>query len=215
MARGELTPLGITTLALLEEKGESHPYELYQVLLKRYADRLVKLSAGTLYHTIDRLAERGLVRATGSGRSGNRPERTAYQITPDGAQALRSRVIELLANPPEEHPVFPVVVAEIHHLSPDAAVTMLQRRVERLQATREPLVERLDGAQAKGVARRFLLGADYLLSQLDADLAWTRALIDDIESGAIDWAGLDSPSSARREPNASGTAHLASPREDR
>lgn len=193
MAERELTTLGITALALLEELGQAHPYEMYQVLLKRYADRLVKLSAGTLYHTIDRLAERGLVRATGTGRSGNRPERTAYEITPEGVQALRGRVTDLLANPPQEYPVFPVVIAEVHHLAPDVAVALLQRRVEQLRAAREPLVERIDGAQARGVARRYLLGADYLRSQLDANLAWTQALIDDIASGALDWAGLDAP----------------------
>lgn len=35
MARRDITPLGITALALLEELGESYPYEMYQVLLKR------------------------------------------------------------------------------------------------------------------------------------------------------------------------------------
>lgn len=84
MARRDITPLGITALALLEELGESYPYEMYQVLLKRSADRVVKLSTGTLYHTIDRLAERGLVRPICTERHGNRPERTAYEITPKG-----------------------------------------------------------------------------------------------------------------------------------
>ena len=87
MARRDITPLGITALALLEELGESYPYEMYQVLLKRSADHVVKLSTGTLYHTIDRLAERGLVRPICTERHGNRPERTAYEITPEGIEA--------------------------------------------------------------------------------------------------------------------------------
>lgn len=200
MTRRDITPLGILTLALLEELGEAYPYEMYQIFLKRYADRTVKLSAGTLYHTIDRLAGRGLVQATGTERSGNRPERTAYEITPDGIQELTDRITDLFANPPEEYPVFPVVVGEIHHLSPDVAIDLLQRRVAQLEASREPLVERLNGAQAKGVARRYLLGADYMLSQLNANLAWTHNLIDDIESGALDWEQLDVPVPAANRP---------------
>ncbi len=196
MARRDITPLGITTLALLEELGKSYPYEMYQVLLKRSADQVVKLSAGTLYHTIDRLAERGLVRPTRTERHGNRPERTAYEITPEGITALRNRVTELLAHPPAEYPVFPVVVGEIHHLRPEDAVNLLERRVEQLQAAREPLLARLDGAHRRGVARRFLLGADYMLSQLDANLAWTHNLIHDITSGALDWDMLNAPTAA-------------------
>lgn len=196
MARRDITPLGITALALLEELGESYPYEMYQVLLKRSADRVVKLSTGTLYHTIDRLAERGLVRPICTERHGNRPERTAYEITPEGIEALRNRVTDLLAHPPEEYPVFPVVVGEIHHLSPDAAVNLLERRAKQLQAAQEPLMERLDGAHRRGVARRFLLGADYMLSQLDANLAWTHNLIHDITSGALDWDTLNTPTAA-------------------
>lgn len=187
MTQGEITPLGITALALLEELGEAYPYEMYQLLLRRYMDRQVKLSTGSLYHTIDRLAVRGLISPTCTERSGNRPERTAYRITADGVRALRTRVTDLLANPPGEYPVFPVLIGEIHHLDQDEAVLLLERRVAQLRATRDPLVNHLDQARARGVARRFMLGTDYLLAQLDANIAWTESLIADIRSGALDW----------------------------
>ncbi|MCA9833494.1 MAG: PadR family transcriptional regulator [Thermomicrobiales bacterium] len=190
MAQKEITPLGIITLALLDELGESHPYEIYQVLLKRNSDRVVKLSTGTLYHTINRLEKCGFVRALGTERSGNRPERTAYEVTAQGIQALHNRVIDLLANPPAEYPVFPIVIGEIHHLAPSTVVSLLQRRVDRLQSARESLAW-LDDDEASTVAKRYLLGADYLRMQLDAELAWIQNLIHGIESGAIDWTETD------------------------
>lgn len=190
MGRKEITPLGIITMALLEELGESHPYEMYQVLLERNTDRVVKLSAGTLYHTISRLEEHGLIRATGTERHGNRPERTAYVITAEGIQAVRNRVIDLLANPPAEYPVFPVVIGEIHHLSPDTVVTLLQRRADQLESARESLAW-LDGIDAANVAKRYLLGAEYMRARYDADLTWIRNLIGEIESGAIDWVEFE------------------------
>lgn len=87
----ELTPLAIAVLALLNE-GRMHAYEMYQVLLKRRNDRLVKVRPGSLYHTVERLAGQELVEATGTERAGNRPERTTYEITPAGQQALVARV---------------------------------------------------------------------------------------------------------------------------
>lgn len=217
MARGEITPLGIKALALLDELGEMHPYEVYQLLLQRESDQIVKLSAGTLYHTINRLAAHGLVRVTGTGRQGNRPEHTAYEITPTGVQALRNRVTELLADPPEEYPIFPVVVAEIHHLPPDVAVSLLRRRAERLESSRRLAADQLTTALTRGVPRRFLLGVDYQVARLEADIAWIRRLIDDIESDALDWTGRETPTPTddTTHPAAAASRQAASPEETR
>lgn len=53
-----LTPLGISALSLLVEE-PMHPYKMYQPLMARHEDRLVKVRPGTLYHAVGRLAERG------------------------------------------------------------------------------------------------------------------------------------------------------------
>lgn len=72
MAATALTPLGITVLALLFER-PMHPYEMYQLLIQRRDDRLVKIRPGSLYHTVDRLERQELVVALGTEREGNRP----------------------------------------------------------------------------------------------------------------------------------------------
>ena len=88
MARATaLTPLGVAALSLLVEE-PMHPYEMYQLLIARHEDRLVKVRPGTLYHAVGRLEEQGLVTATGTDREGNRPERTTYTISAAGREAL-------------------------------------------------------------------------------------------------------------------------------
>ena len=82
-----VTPLGISVLALLVER-PMHPYEMYRLLLERHEDRRVKIRPGSLYHTVDRMAESGLVEATGTERDGGRPERTTYRITDAESTAL-------------------------------------------------------------------------------------------------------------------------------
>jgi DNA-binding PadR family transcriptional regulator len=70
----QLTSLGITVLALLRER-PMHGYEMFQTLIQRHADRIVKVRPGSLYHVVDRLTEVKLIRraarlGTGSGPSG-------------------------------------------------------------------------------------------------------------------------------------------------
>lgn len=110
-----LTPLGISALSLLVEE-PMHPYEMYQPLMARHEDRLVKVRPGTLYQAVGRLAERGLVETAGIDREGNRPERTTYRITPAGREALTERLQDMLAQPVNEYPTFPLAVAEAYNL---------------------------------------------------------------------------------------------------
>jgi DNA-binding PadR family transcriptional regulator len=97
----DLTPLAVAALALLAER-PMHPYEMYQTLITRSEDRLVKVRPGSLYHTVDRLTRQGFVEAVGTDRGGNRPERTTYNITESGQLALSERVAEMLATPVNE-----------------------------------------------------------------------------------------------------------------
>lgn len=86
-----LTPLAMAALALLAER-PMHPYEMYQTLIHRSEDRIVKVRPGSLYHTVARMADQGLARVTGTEREGNRPERTTYEITERGHLALAERI---------------------------------------------------------------------------------------------------------------------------
>src|SRR5579875_300245 len=87
----QLTALGISVLALLRQR-PMHGYEMLQTLVRRQADRIVKLRPGSLYHVVDRLTEEKLVRRAATTRAGNRPERAVYEITDAGAEALGERV---------------------------------------------------------------------------------------------------------------------------
>ena len=81
-------------LALAEE--DRHGYAIIQDVATRTSGEL-KLSAGTLYRSIQRMLEQGLVVET---RDRPAPEddderRRYYRITPDGAAAARAEVRRL------------------------------------------------------------------------------------------------------------------------
>jgi DNA-binding PadR family transcriptional regulator len=178
-----LTPLAVTILGLLNER-TMHPYEMYQLADTRRG-RLVKIRPGSLYHTVNRLEAERLVRTTGTDRAGNRPERTMYEITDSGRDALGRRVSDMLAAPAREYPQFPLALAEAHNLESGAVVDLLRERLGRLDQEIDELVASADGNEAP--PRIFNLGNEYLLTVARAERDWLRALVSDIDSGTLSW----------------------------
>lgn len=181
-----LTPLGIAVLGLLAER-PMHPYEMYQMLLLRREDQLVKVRPGSLYHTVDRLAAAELVKATGTARDGNRPERTTYEITADGRDTVRGRVREILERPVREYPIFPLGISEAHNLGRDEVVTLLRRRVERLDDEVAALDIQAGFADEHDVPVVYWLSVGYQRTMLQAEIAWITDLIDRMTHDRIHW----------------------------
>ncbi|WP_425859933.1 PadR family transcriptional regulator [Arthrobacter sp. TWP1-1] len=181
-----LTPLGISALGLLVER-PMHPYEMYQVLMQRHEDRIVKVRPGTLYHAVGRLAADGLVEPLGTERDGNRPERTTYAILPAGRDALKSRVEDLLSTPVNEYPCFPQALDAANNLPAAAVIGLMEQRLDHLQAQVTALETGVAQAAANGVEPRLLIDADYQQTLLNAEIKWVGQLCSDIASGALPW----------------------------
>src|SRR6187431_1016505 len=134
-----LTPLGLMVLALLGE-GDMHPYEMMRLMRQRRDDRLVPIANGTMYHTVARLERAGLVAEVGVDRDGNRPDRTTYTLTPQGADTVSEWVRRELAriDRPAE---FRVALAEAHNLDRDEVIALLRMRRASLAAALASLRE--------------------------------------------------------------------------
>lgn len=182
----QMRPLGIASLALLAER-PMHPYEMYQTLISRAEDRILKVRPGSLYHTVDWLAGAGLVRAIGTEREGNRPERTTYEITERGHVAMIEGVTDMLVTPAEEYPEFPLAIAEAHNLPRATVIDLLRRRLIRLRADLSFYTEGVDEVQTKDVPRKFWIDVTYKRALCKADIAWIEGFVAELESGDIDW----------------------------
>ncbi|MBH0775864.1 PadR family transcriptional regulator [Nocardia sp. NEAU-351] len=188
--RPQVTALAVAVLALLEER-PMHPYEMYQLLLSRGDDLLVKVSAGSLYHTVARLADQELVFAEGVDREGNRPERTTYRLTERGHETLRARLAEVLRFPHAEYPIFPLALAEAHNLPREDVVALLRERLRFLRVDIEDLDRMAEWAAAHMVPRRYWVVVPYLRATLGSQVAWLEQFVIDLESGALDWEEFD------------------------
>ncbi|WP_349903989.1 PadR family transcriptional regulator [Parafrigoribacterium humi] len=182
--------LGISALALLMER-PMHPYEMYQLLIQRHEDRVVKVRPGSLYHKVHWLESRGLVRSTTTEREGNRPERTIYEITAEGRETLALRVAEMLATPVNEYPEFPLAIGEAHNLPKDTVVELLGRRLALLEADLEEIEDGIRETEAKQVNPAFVLNVGYSHAIQSAEVQWLRQLLADLHANVIPWPHND------------------------
>jgi DNA-binding PadR family transcriptional regulator len=184
--RRALTPIALAALEVLHE-GPRHPYEIHQVMQERQTGRLVKLTAGSLYHAIDRLAGDGLVETVQTTREGRRPERTVYRMTDAGRDAFAQRVRAITAEPATEFPQFALAIAILHNLDRKDALSQLRRRTMALEATiaagravRERLLKR-------DLQPMYWIDVEYLLRMKEAELAFTEELLDRLTTNVIAW----------------------------
>lgn len=182
----ELSAVAVLLLALLQE-GPRHPYQLYQALVARGDDRLVRVNPGAVYHGVEKLEREGYVRAVGTDREGRRPERTTYEITDAGSSAFERRLRSLLGDEHHVYPLFPVGLAEAADLPLDDVVHELRRRRNRLDDACTLLRARYEGARENGIPRRYMLDVEHEIALQTAEVAWLDATITDLVAGSLDW----------------------------
>lgn len=174
-----------------------HPYEMAGALRGWGKDRDMPVKWGSLYSVVERMAERGLLEAACTSREGRRPERTVYRITEEGREELVDWTRELLSVAEHEFPRFRAGLSVMAALPPDEVAELLRRRLSALEDQAAGVRESM--AASRGVPRLFLVENEYDLAMAEAEAAWTRSLLAEIESGSF--PGLE----GWREFHASGT----------
>jgi DNA-binding PadR family transcriptional regulator len=175
--------LAMVLLALLTE-APMHPYRMQQVIKERGQDQLVNVAQrNSVYQALDRLVRDGLARPAGTGRDGGRPERTTYEITEAGADTLRHWLTAMLPVPAREFPEFPAALAFAAILEPTELQELLARRI----GEQEKRLAAVEGQAPPGLHRLFLIEDEYRVAMLRAELAWLRAVVEDLASGRFHW----------------------------
>jgi DNA-binding PadR family transcriptional regulator len=181
--------LALTVLNLLSER-PMHPYEMQRTVRQRNIDEVIGIRPGTLYHAVERLVDMGLVEPMDTHRDGRRPERTVYWLTENGRSRSLAWLRGVIARPEKESPLFLAGVLFLAHLEPVDALVQLDARSDELEVeirTVEASLERVTAV----LPRVLLLEAEYELAMRRAELAWTRAVADDLRAGRLHWDERD------------------------
>ena len=174
------SPLWMVVLALACEE-PMHPYRMQTLIKQRGKDQIANVAQrNSVYQTIDALVRAGLIRVRETAQDENRPERTIYEATERGHEALLAWLRSALSTPMPEYPMFPAALA-----TPDPRLKpelrgLLEVRLATLEANL-PALEKT----WPGLPRIFLIENEYAAAMLRAEIAWLRALLDDLRTGKL------------------------------
>ena len=181
------SPLGLAVLGLLCG-GPLHPYRMQRLLKEWGKDQVINVGQrSSLYKTIDRLADSGLIAARHTERLSQYPERTVYEITDDGRAVVLEWLTEMLSKHRNEYPSFPAAVSFAMLLGPEGTLSALRERLQTLEAIVAELWDAI-AQNSPGLPRVTLLETEYQLAVTEAELVWVRDIVAELASGSLTWS---------------------------
>jgi DNA-binding PadR family transcriptional regulator len=189
--QGPSNPLALAVLVLLFER-PMHPYEIGATLKMRRMEKSIKFRYGSLYTVIEGLQKEGWIATKETVRDGRRPERTIYEITPEGLERMRTWLREMLGTPVKEYPRFEAALSFLPAFPPAEAVALLEGRLRRLGAIAEEIRVVID-VVTKTVEPLFLVENEYRLAIIEAERQFIDGLlrrIKDDEGYTRVWKGI-------------------------
>ena len=175
--------LALAVLSTVVER-PMHPYEIASLLRTRGKEDDMDIKWGSLYTVVRNLVKHGFIEVVDTTRAGARPERTVYRITEAGRAELVDWVRELVSTPQPEHPRFKAGLSVLAVLGPDEAAALLRQRLTALEQAAETTRAALAEYSATA-PRLFLVEDEYELAMREAETAWVRALVAELESGTF------------------------------
>ncbi|MDN5855318.1 MAG: PadR family transcriptional regulator [Actinomycetia bacterium] len=195
----------LLVLALVRMLEPVHGYDVRRELLSWRAQDWANVRQGSIYGALKTLQRDGWIEPAETNQSGNRPERTKFGVTSEGAKELRIGLHEALWS--VEHPKHPymTIVTLFPFTERDDVVAALRARITRLEADVERAnreVERVlagSGDPAVDMPYHVADATRLLALHMDADLTWSRETLERIESGALDVWSATSPTNVQIE----------------
>lgn len=176
----------LTVLVFLRLK-PMHPYQLRTVIAVTHKEDFLRLNPGSLYNSIARLLESGLIEVAATTRAGRRPERTVYRITRKGRDEVSRWLRELLEKPGPDTTWFYAALSFLPALGPAEAAEQLQKRAKHLRAEVENYQAVL-ATMVPRIGRLPLIEVEYALAMRAAEHDWVDRLIQELHAGKLTWS---------------------------
>jgi DNA-binding PadR family transcriptional regulator len=170
---------------------------LYGYEIKRMIEQIMgdwtNIAFGSIYFALKKLAEEGFVEKVATEQEGGRPSRTVYRITDAGREEFLRLLREVWDSVERQTFAFDIGLSFMSALPIGEVKGYLRKRVTHL----EHVLQYLEAHQAEQLADEHV--PDRLASavfehhrrHLQAELDWTRDLVQSVEQGVyddeIDW----------------------------
>ncbi|WFE66485.1 PadR family transcriptional regulator [Micromonospora sp. WMMD714] len=172
--------LVLPMLGLLVEE-PAHGYDITTRLRQRYGH--LSVTRSTVTSLLKTLEKAGLIYSRHPERVGNRPPRTAYELTAAGLADFRHRVEAGVRDTVAASVEFVMAVAYVGILPIDRAASVLDGRADRLDRELAALSALPDG----DVLEVHMLEVAYWRTIVAAEVAWIRNMVRRIRSHEISW----------------------------
>lgn len=165
-----------------------HVYRMQKLFEATGKDRVVNVrSRASLYQTLERLQNHGLVQVAQTERAEGYPDRVIYAITDAGRDVARQWLRQMLRSTENDYPEFLAALSILFGLPPDEARAELGRRADDLDAQLAETQAALAGVPGE-LPRLFLLEEEYRIALLGAEVTWLRGVIEDLQDGRLTWS---------------------------
>jgi DNA-binding PadR family transcriptional regulator len=188
-----MSAIRLFILGTLAASGPLHGHQIRQQAQADRTDRYTDIQVGSLYGALKRMANEGLVREVRTERVGNRPERTVYEITPEGRQALtaiRDGILQQVSLP---HDPFDLALKQARDMAEEDLAQVVADRLAALRAQElswRHQAERADPYLNEG--ERMI--TRHLIDRAATEIRWHEELLDRIPKIAADFReGIGAP----------------------
>ena len=167
-------------------------YEIKQ-MIERVMGDWTNIAFGSIYFALKKLAQDGFIEKAGTEQEGGRPSRTVYQITDAGREEFMHLLREVWSNVERQTYSFEIGISFMSALPIEEVKEYLRKRITHL----EHILQYLDAHQMEELADDDHVPThlastvfDHHRRHLQAELDWTRDLLQNVEQGVYD-AELD------------------------
>jgi len=188
-----MSSIRLFILGSLSASGPVHGHQIRQQAQSDRTDQWADVAVGALYGALKRLANEGLVSEVRTERVGNRPERTVYEITPDGRRALaavREAALRELATPNDP---FDLALAQSRDLPEEHLTQVVATRLAGLRVAEASARLQAEAADPYlNEAERMIIA--HRLERIAAEVRWHCELLARMPKVAADFRdGVGAP----------------------
>ncbi len=175
-----------------------HGYDVRRELLSWQADDWANVAPGSIYNALKSMTRDGLLQIVGTSTVGGRPERTTYQLTPDGEHEFQNLLRRGLWT--IEEPLDPLLpsLAFMWAMSRAEMIAALEHRIAVVEGKLKGIafaIEQHDDPYSKDQVREMMrLGS----ARTAAEIPWAQQLLDRLERGEYTFADERSSADVKR-----------------
>lgn len=172
-----MSAVRLFVLSALAEHGPMHGHQIRHQAQSDRTELWTEVKVGALYGALKRLAGEGLIVEVRSERVGNLPERTVYEITARGREALSAVHNEALRTVAFRPDPFDLALVHAGELDEQELANVIADRRDALRV-RHNMVHHQAEAADQWLTEAERMAMAHGLARLAAELAWHEDLLD-------------------------------------